>query len=423
LIGEVAAHSAPGARVATYSVAGDVRRALIDAGFEVAKRPGFGAKRERLEARWPGEPAPDLSAASVAIVGAGIAGAALARAFRGEGVEPRLFEAASPGAGASGNPSALVTARLDAGLGPAARLHAQALDRARRLFEGLDGAVIARGVLQLEGAERDHARFAKIAASDLFEPGALQPLSAEAVSAALGEPAPAALRMADALVIEPAVALRAWLGAVERARITRVEATDGGWRLWDAEARLVAETGILCLAAGADLAALWPDAPILPVRGQLTWAAGLTTPAAAWSAYAAPSRGGMVFGATFDRGQTDDGWRAEDDARNLKALAARLPALANRIRGTALNGRASIRATARDHLPLAGVIGPRLFVLGGLGSRGFALAPVLGEHVAALAIGSPSPLPIDLQRIVAPERFADRPSRRAPTLAAGAKVI
>ena len=47
----VAARSAPGARAATFTVAGAVRRGLAAQGFAVEKRQGFGRKRERLEAR------------------------------------------------------------------------------------------------------------------------------------------------------------------------------------------------------------------------------------------------------------------------------------------------------------------------------------------------------------------------------------
>ncbi|MGE3142130.1 MAG: tRNA (5-methylaminomethyl-2-thiouridine)(34)-methyltransferase MnmD, partial [Hyphomonadaceae bacterium] len=52
----IAALSAPGAHAASYSVAGAVRRALAAAGFAVEKRPGFAAKRERLEARLSAPP-------------------------------------------------------------------------------------------------------------------------------------------------------------------------------------------------------------------------------------------------------------------------------------------------------------------------------------------------------------------------------
>ena len=45
LLAEVARHTAPGGSFATYTAAGAVRRALAEAGFEVARVPGFGTKR------------------------------------------------------------------------------------------------------------------------------------------------------------------------------------------------------------------------------------------------------------------------------------------------------------------------------------------------------------------------------------------
>src|SRR5690606_34753650 len=53
----VAGRSAPGARLASFTVAGAVRRGLAERGFTVDKRPGYGRKRERLEAVFPGAPA------------------------------------------------------------------------------------------------------------------------------------------------------------------------------------------------------------------------------------------------------------------------------------------------------------------------------------------------------------------------------
>lgn len=416
----VAERSAPGARAATYTVAGDVRRGLAAAGFEVARRPGFGGKRQRLEAELPGPSAPEPTQPGVAIVGAGIAGAALARAFRALGVEARVYDASGVGAGASGNPAALVTPRLDAGLGAAAHLHAQAFARAVGLYEGVGEAVVARGVLQLEAGPRDAARFAKIAGSELFEPGALTPVSGAAASAALGEPAPPGLRLDQALVVAPRAALAAWLGEVEIGAVAAVEPAPDGWRLLDGAGREQGAAEIVCLATGHQLAQLWPGAPVQPVRGQLTWAAeGVAPAAAAWGAYIAPNAGGgVMFGATHDRDDVDDAWRAEDDARNLAALAARLPSLATALAHAPLRGRASVRATTPDRLPLSGEIAPGLFVLGGFGARGFALAPLLAEHIAAVALGAPSPLPHALSRSVDPDRFAERARRRAGLVAA-----
>jgi tRNA 5-methylaminomethyl-2-thiouridine biosynthesis bifunctional protein len=66
-----------------------------------------------------------------------------------------------------------------------------------------------------------------------------------------------------------------------------------------------------------------------------------------------------------------------------------------------------------DFLPLAGPLEAHgLFILSGLGSRGFCAAPLLAEHVAALALGTPSPLPAGLAEIVDPGRFAARRNRR-----------
>jgi tRNA 5-methylaminomethyl-2-thiouridine biosynthesis bifunctional protein len=157
---------------------------------------------------------------------------------------------------------------------------------------------------------------------------------------------------------------------------------------------------------------LWDGAPIEPVRGQLTFARGVDAPAAAWGGYVAPARGGLVFGATHDRGARAIDPRANDDARNLSAVAERLPMLAARLRQAPTEGRASVRATTPDRLPIAGEAGPGLLILGGLGSRGFTLAPLLAEHLAAIALGAPSPLPAQLAAIVAPERFTVRARRR-----------
>ncbi len=44
----------PGARLASYSAAGWLRRQLRELGVEARRRPGFASKWHRLEARWPG---------------------------------------------------------------------------------------------------------------------------------------------------------------------------------------------------------------------------------------------------------------------------------------------------------------------------------------------------------------------------------
>src|SRR6185312_3804430 len=100
-------------------------------------------------------------------------------------------------------------------------------------------------------------------------------------------------------------------------------------------------------------------------------------------------------------GRTDLAVSPEDHARNLKTLAEGLPALAAEAEGRPLHGRAAVRATTADRLPVAGALGAEgLYLLGGLGSRGFCTAPLLAEHLAAEALGLPSPLPNSLKHLI-----------------------
>lgn len=400
--------SAPGARVATFTVAGAVRRGLSERGFVVEKRPGHGRKRERLEARLPGVVGSDPTP-TVAIIGAGIAGAALTRAFAALGLGCVVVEETGPGAGGSGFPAALVTPRLDAGDADIAALYGQALSRARALYWAVPGAILADGVLQLEQAARDAGRFEKIAAQALWAEGAMAVADAAACATRLGEPVETGgLFMRDALAIAPRPVLEAWLAGAVRmtAGVARIEPAPDGWRLVDAAGETILEAGVVLIAAGWGAAGLAPDLPLSPVRGQADWVEGVFSPPVAWGGYVAPTGSGLLFGATHDRGDTTTETRPESTARNLRTVADRLPGLAARIAGAGeIRSRAAVRATTPDRLPVAGALAPGLFTLTGLGSRGFCAAPLMAEHVAALALAAPSPLPDVLANRVRPNRF------------------
>lgn len=406
----VAARSAPGARLGTFTVAGAVRRGLAARGFEVDKRPGHGRKRERLEAVMPGAAA-GAAAGRVAIIGAGIAGASLARALGAQGVEALVI--ADGGPAASGFPAALVTPRVDVGDAVLAGLFAQALERAGHLYVDIEGAIISRGVVRLEHGPRDADRFDKAAGQAVWAPGAMERLNADRVSARLSEPlARGGLMMAGALTVRPPAILGEWLAGGNRieGRAAALDRKGGIWRVLDGEGHVLAEAETVVLAAGWGAAGLGV-ADLQPVRGQASWAALEDPPAmgAAWGGYVAPTGDGVLFGATHDRDETDAVVRPDDDRRNLETLSGALPALAARIAEAEVYSGAAIRAVTRDRLPVAGGLDEGLFVLGGLGSRGFAVAPLLAEHVASLITGAPSPLPVAGARRVDPRRAALRP--------------
>ncbi|MBU2168465.1 MAG: tRNA (5-methylaminomethyl-2-thiouridine)(34)-methyltransferase MnmD [Alphaproteobacteria bacterium] len=408
IMARVAALSRPGARLATFTVAGAVRRGLREAGFAVEKRPGHGRKRERLEAVRDGTPAPGPVPADIVILGAGIAGAALARAFAAQGRAVEVVEAEDAGAGASGFDAALVTPRLDVGDADLAAGFAQALERAGQLYDAIDGAVLARGVLQLPGRDRDLDRHAKVAEQPIWQDGHMNVLSAREVSGHIGETIDApGLLMADARVVRPRAILSGWLPPrVIRAKVASIARDPQGWRLYDPDGGLVRRTACLILAGGAGTATLMPDLPLQPVRGQVEVAHGVTAPPpVAWGGYAVSTGDGLLFGATHDRDDTGTEVRGTDTARNRAMLAGRFPELAARLEEDALTSRAATRATTPDRLPWAGRLDEGLYILGGLGSRGFCLAPLLAEHIAAQVLERPSPLPAAMAGRFAPSRL------------------
>jgi len=99
VLGQLARISSPGATAATWSAARVVRDGLQSCGFVVQRTPGFGAKRDMIQAHLPPERAPQPpvgrwsarqfgwlpSTARVAVLGAGLGGAACARALADRG--------------------------------------------------------------------------------------------------------------------------------------------------------------------------------------------------------------------------------------------------------------------------------------------------------------------------------------------------
>ncbi|HEV2365090.1 MAG TPA: tRNA (5-methylaminomethyl-2-thiouridine)(34)-methyltransferase MnmD [Caulobacteraceae bacterium] len=408
LMGLVARRSNPGATAATYAAAGAVRRALGDAGFGVERRAGALGKRHRLRAALPGLP-PPKDARRVAVIGGGIAGASLARALAAMGTEARVFDA---GDGPAPPPAVLVAPRLDAGLGAQAALFAQSARRALTLYEAAD-AVTGRSLLQLAAGPKDPRRFAAIARSDLFEPEAMRLISAAEAHTSLNESAGAALLIGDAGTVAPAAVLSAWTQNRYRVRVRRLAREGALWRGLDEAGEPLFEADAVCIAAGVGSTAFAPDLPLLPVRGQASFAPGASTwAAAAFGAWVLPTPAGVLFGATHDRGDTGLDVRDSDHQRNLAAVAAAQPRLAERLRASRLQGWAGVRAATPDYLPIAGALGDGLFCLTGLGSRGYTLAPLLAEHLAALIADAPSPLPRVAAALISPARFAERAARK-----------
>jgi tRNA 5-methylaminomethyl-2-thiouridine biosynthesis bifunctional protein len=400
-----------GARLATFTVAGFVRRGLQAAGFEIEKHPGFGRKRERLEAVFAGEQMtrPDRPR-KLAVIGAGIAGCALVHQAHLLGLDVDLYDSVGIGSGASGNEAALVTPRLDAGDNEISALFADAFAYASQLYRQLcPEAIIGEGVLHCEAIPRDASRFGRIALQAGFAP---DDISLFAAGVASDVPEARGLMLNNALWVKPAQVLKALLHGAEPfiAQVSGYRAQpDGGYALLtDTDASYGTYDAVI-FACGegifdTDHATRYN---LKPVRGQVESVADAVPleSALSWGGYAIPLEGGFLFGATHERDDRGTDVREADRARNLDSLAKVMPERAERIAIGSFQSRASIRVMTRDYLPVMGEVGEGVCLMTGLAARGFCLAPLLAKALLTEIIGAPSVLPVIAKSLLKPQRL------------------
>jgi tRNA 5-methylaminomethyl-2-thiouridine biosynthesis bifunctional protein len=464
LLGRLRHLAAPGATAATWSAARPVRDGLADAGFEVQRRPGFDAKRDMLSARFAPryELAPpagrrfgDLAGAGrVAIVGAGLAGAATARALALQGIPTIVFDRMPVEAGAaSGNPAGLVHGVVHADDGPHARWHRAAALRAVQILQPLldNGSVTGRldGLLRLEHA-LDLPAMQRLLAARALPDDYVRALSAADAAERAGADiqGPAWIYTAAGWV-DPRTVVRAWLAhdRIETRLATTVERIDrrgtDGWRLLDAGHRCLVEVDHVVLANAHDAQRLAATSRWLlqSSRGQLTQLSAsvsgsprLRLPIAG-AGYAIPlPDGDLLCGATVDADDLDPALRASDHARNLASLSALIGRSVD-ADPARLPGRVAWRLSTLDRLPLVGALPdtecpgrlrqdqPRhiarltgVHLLAALGSRGIAQSALGGEIVASWIAGAPMPVggalldAVDVARLDARARRVRRSS-------------
>ncbi|MEQ8935995.1 MAG: bifunctional tRNA (5-methylaminomethyl-2-thiouridine)(34)-methyltransferase MnmD/FAD-dependent 5-carboxymethylaminomethyl-2-thiouridine(34) oxidoreductase MnmC [Amphiplicatus sp.] len=448
LFAEAARLSKPGATFATFTVAGDVRRAVAAAGFAVEKRPGYGRKKEMLagsinaplkrspRAPWFANAYPQrlTLGARIAIIGGGIAGASLAYAARRAGLQPVIIEADAPAAGASGNPAGLIMPRLDLGDTPAARFFLLAYLHTIRLLTDLERPDVFSPCGVLFGAEEAERKdkLARIADAHLLPEDWLQHAESFLLLPQAGVADPTAL--VRALIKDTHV-----INAQARRIANNARAVDTNIGLIDGFDAVV--------LANAFAAMRFAEARCLPlsrVAGQIDWFPDAEPPphALAYGPYATPApAGGLVIGATYDRlpdGDTPAPSAAATRA-NIDAVYAFAPDIANRLDPARSRPRASVRCQTPDRLPVAGPLpdlgfyggaydGLRtgairdypmgemargVYALTGLGSRGLVSAPLTAEMLIAEMTGQPSPVDYEIAQCLHPARFFIRDLKRA----------
>ena len=436
LFTELARLSKPCAPAATFTVAGAVRRGLADAGFAVEKKPGFGRKRERLEAIYQGElapkratpfPAPSPRSGPVAVIGGGIAAACLVEAFARRGRTVSVFAQGGWAAGASGAPLGLLTPRLEAGDRPHNRALLAAFDYACRLYEGRAG-FDQTGVLRLagEGAGLDRLlRLAELLDDDFSW--------RETNTRNTGGPG---LWMARASLFDPGALVASLAGEtpVIDAKVTRIERRDGCAALFDADGQSLGEFETVIVAGGYAAADLLSELALEATAGRIAVFDGDAPRApAAWGGYAAPYQGGVLIGATHVKADAPE---AQTEAEPvLRALAEDGPLALTP--GALRESWGGVRAALNDRLPASGLLpadgfedrwraaargapfadtqepdNGAVLALTGLGARGFAHAPLLAEALVSALMNEPAPLARDGLEVLHPARFAWRALKR-----------
>ncbi len=468
----MASLSRQGATVATFTAAGAVRRGLEAAGFSMQKVPGYGRKRESLtgaiavprqpqttpETPWDLDATPSGGKpASALIIGAGLAGATLARALAERDIEVTVLERGTIAGEASGNEQGVLYTRLS-------RRHSALTDFALQSFRysaSFYRQLFAAGQLtpgpdgQLCGSFHQHSDEQELALMgerlrDL--PELAQVLPAEKAAAKLGvRPARPGYWYPDSGWLNPPAVCRTLLDTpgvkvIEHCGELSLHSNTEGWQAQDIRGQCVVSADVAIVCAGSHSSALagleW--LPLQRIRGQTTLlpessaTVGLRA-AFCHQGYISPaSRGRHCIGASFKLQDSENALRAEEHKENIDKLLAALPQWHDTLSGletSSLEGRVGFRCASPDYLPIAGAVPqrthflqtyaplrknarqfiasrgnyvPGLYVNTAHGSRGLTSAPLCAQVIAARICGEAPPLSRELLRALSPARFLVR---------------
>ncbi len=321
----------------------------------------------------------------VAVAGAGVFGLASALSLARAGAVVTVHDPGLDQSNASAVAAGMLAPVSEVLTDPTTAHHLDVLLAAQDLWPGFAAA---------QGLELDRSGAVLIG-----DDARLSSLSAAASDLGLSLPAAAA-------AVPPALAghgARGWGGL----RVT------GDWRADAADLRRLVQTAqalgvtlsseplspgahdLLVVATGAsrDFLDAAPElAALSPIRGHILRYLGLDYQGPVLrgpGAYAAPSRHGLLVGATMEVGEGREGVDLEVAA----GLAVQAEAVFPGLIGQAWTAAAGVRAATPDGLPLVGASSnPGVILACGARRNGWLLAPLVGAMVAALALGeAPGP--------------------------------
>ena len=446
LFEEMAKHSHSETTFATFTSAGDIRRSLQSAGFQVSKASGYGKKREMLFGRYQGASKDKQSKSkTVIVIGGGLAGATSAEAMARRGYQVTLIERhTSLAQEASGNPLGVLYPRL---IGGETALNALALQGFLYTLGLLNHIKINDedyqqcGVLQLAFNERERKRIKTVIDEYPELVHEVNKNNASELSGIFinhgGMFIPQAgwlnpVAFCEALTLHPNITRLTNTEALHIEKVSEV------WQVFSQKDR-IAEAASLIIASATDAQDFKQSSQceMQSVRGQITFlpatdhSSALKTVICTDGYLSPPRQGQHCLGATFSPNDRSTDIREVDHLSNLNMLKSLAPEWDETgYDMQALQGRASIRASTSDYLPLAGAIldivklkdhPPRynaqpsdlpwltgLYINAGHGAKGLVNAPLCAEIIASLICNEPAPVDCKLLSALDPNRFALR---------------
>jgi len=376
------------------------------------------------------------------VVGAGVAGAAIARVLAERGCDVRVMDSAGIASGASGNPAAVLRPVLarDAD-DPLSRFYSTAFTATAERIKllRLQGHAIAG---EFAGAVHCHRH-----AQDMRGDAKHQYLNAEQVSARLGSAAQdQGVLLEDAGWVSPVDYCTALLAhdniKLIQGELTTLEHDGLAWRLFASEGSQIASADNVILANGWQMShlAATETLPINPVLSQLLHFgsehsnAGPALPLVGGGTIC-PSKDGWMATAGHWHNSTDS---TADPERNAEILSRCNALWTMPINAETAQIRAAVRATSPDYLPLVGGVPdvknaqlvyddlqhgrpahhypnaphlPNLYMVAALGGRGITSAYFCAQVLEAVIFAQQHPW----QRALHPLRFLIRQLKRGKT--------
>ncbi|WP_371195852.1 bifunctional tRNA (5-methylaminomethyl-2-thiouridine)(34)-methyltransferase MnmD/FAD-dependent 5-carboxymethylaminomethyl-2-thiouridine(34) oxidoreductase MnmC [Glaciecola sp. SC05] len=484
---QMARLSSPKATLSTFTAAGAVKRALQEAGFAVSKIKGFGRKREMIVAilaQATFHPSIDkqppyferisraenkalASPKALTIIGGGIAAALLALRLVEQGIKVQLIcKDKAPASGASGNPIAGFYPQLNAEAGVNSQFFVHAFLYARRFYDefveqGLEFEHDWCSVLQLGFNQNTQERLKKMRDKSLWPDELATVVSAQQASKIAGLDIPhSALHLPKGGWIGPVSLIKACLqkasntglfsalyqheflhySAAADSKLTITLRKQDG-------VQVDMQTESLVIAAGADSLQICQQLlPMRLTRGQVeaiptSKKTSKLKAVLCHKGYFTPAVNGYhALGSTYIKQDMGTEHRPAETLKNInmhKQAMQESEWMANitELFTDDIQGRAAIRCSTPDHLPLVGAMPDivaqtqeladlykalpahryaagknvnKVFILTGLGSRGITTAPILVDTLVAEITNGPFPLSTTLLNALMPNRFLVR---------------